>query len=103
MNVIMGWVSLAAAVVAVVVGLSTLYSFGVSRRKAAMEEGKKDERFQQMAKDLERAFDKIRTLESANHVSDKSLGEIKIMLANIKESLDKLSEKFDRHCEGSEA
>lgn len=96
---VLQWISTVGSFVALCVGVTVLFNFGVTRRKAAMEAGRKEEQMEQLKKDLDHAFEKIHALEDGRHVTETALVEIRTILTNIKESLDRLSTKFDRHCE----
>lgn len=99
----MMWVSFAAACMALVVGLITIYNFGRQKGQAKVEEGKKQEKFDQIMRDLRAAWDEIRILKGCNTETDKVLVEIKTTLKYIKESIDEIKENWTRHMEDRDA
>jgi len=93
------WVSLAGAMASMIVALIAIYNLSSTKRKAAVEEGKRQQEIFQMEKDLERAFEKIRSLEHGNHTTSNTLTEIQTTLRYIKETVDRLAIKLDKHCD----
>lgn len=99
----MMWVSFAAACMALVVGLITIYNFGRQKGQAKVEEGKKQEKFDQIMRDLRAAWDEIRILKGCTASSDKTLAEIQVTLKHIQDSLNRVEAKLDRHLEAPDA
>lgn len=86
-----------ASILAFLVGLTALLGFILSRRQAAIEEGKHLESIQQLRRDLDQANVKIRELEDGSHGRDVSVGEIKANIERLLEAVRRIESKLDDH------
>ena len=64
-----------------------------------MQEGKRQKELEQVRTDLERAHEKIRSLENGGVETGRVLTEIKTSLKYIEEGIRDMRTKLDRHCE----
>jgi 5-bromo-4-chloroindolyl phosphate hydrolysis protein len=89
-------IAIIISVLSIIVSLIAIFNFLSQRRRAAMEEGKKDNEIEQMRKDLDRAHEKIRTLENCNAVNDKDIALMKRDIEYIKVSVDEIKEILNK-------
>jgi hypothetical protein len=96
------WVSFAGTLVSLIVGCTAIYNFSLARRQAAMAEGKRMQEQDQIRRDLDRAYEKIRVLETGGQTTALELVEIKTTLKYIRESIERMESKLNHHCDGGE-
>jgi len=89
-----------ASMVALIVSVLAIVTFIVARRKTAIEEGKHIQTVEQLQKDLERAYAKIRLLEDVSHERDVMTGEIKADVKHLLEAVKRIEAKLDGHIIG---
>ncbi len=92
-------IAIIISILSVMVSLITIYNFFLQRRKAAMNEGKKNLEIEQMRKDLDRAHEKIRNLEGLNAVNDKDIALMKRDIEYIKASVDEIKDILNKRGE----
>lgn len=84
------------AYLALVVAVSSLMGHWRAQRKAAMEEGARVEQTSRMKQDLDRVFEKIRTMEGCFHTRDLEMEGVKKDIAYIKETVDEIKDAVKR-------
>ena len=95
----MTWVAFAGSLISLIVGLTAIFNFGAARREAAVQEGKRQKEFEQMRLDLERAHEKIRSLETGGNEMGRVLTEIKTSLKYIEDGIRDVKERLEKHCD----
>lgn len=86
-----------ASVTAFLVSVTAIVAFLVSRKKAAIEEGKQLKEVEQLRADLDRAHEKIRDLTIKVHAGDVSLASIGTDVKNLLEATKRIEAKLDGH------
>ncbi len=91
--------TLVIAVLSALASLTAIATFLTKRRRAAMEEGRRQQIVEEIRKDLDRAHVKIRDLEC--RVSDASgdMRELKTDVKHILDAIKSMETKLDRHLE----
>jgi chromosome segregation ATPase len=84
-----------ASLVAILLGASGLVTFGLSRRKAVLELGKKDGDIERLRKDLDHLYEKVRTLEARVSAADGDTREIKADIRHILEAIRRIETRID--------
>jgi len=86
-----------ASVLAILVSIVAIFGFILSRRQAAIEEGKHLENIQQLLREHDQLNAKIYDLESRGHVRDVDVGEIKTNIEHLLEAVRRIELKLDEH------
>jgi predicted nucleic acid-binding Zn-ribbon protein len=87
-------------IIAIASGLASLAAIATflgNRRRAAMEEGKRQQIMEQMRQDLEHAREKIRDIEGKFSVADGDMRELKTDVKHILNAIERLEGKLDGH------
>ncbi len=79
--------------------LTAILTFLGKRRRAAMEEGKRQQIVEQIRKDLDRTLADIRGLENKLADTTGDMRELKGDVKHILEAVDNMAKKLDRHLE----
>lgn len=85
------------AVLAIAGNILSFIRFGSMAKEKAVAEGKHLETIDQLRRDLDRAYEKIRTLETAKGETEGDIIEIKNDLKHIIKAIERLEKKLDGH------
>ena len=88
--------SLVLSLLGLITGIIAILTFAGTRKKVAIEEGKHLALVDELRKDLNHAYDKIRKLEEESRGNDKILIAMQTDIKHILASIEKLSEAISR-------
>lgn len=86
-------------VIAIIGCLLAVSAWIDSRRKAAMKEGEQKQTVSQLRADLDKARERVAILEDRLREADGDVREIKADIKHLISTVDRMSEKLDRHLE----
>lgn len=84
---------------AILAGLIGAAGWLDSRRKAAMKDGEQKKAIDQLEADLNRAHEKLRSLEERVRTTEGDGREMKADMKHILDSIERMEKKLDRHME----
>lgn len=96
-------VALAVAIASGLASLMAIFTFLGNRRKAIMEEGKRQQIVEHIRADLGLAHDKIRDIELKIYSTEGDMRELKNDVKHILNALERLEGKLDSHIEREKA
>lgn len=88
------------AVLAIAGHVLSFLRFGSLAKERAVAEGKHLETIDQLRRDLDRAYEKIRMLEGTTNTTEGDIIEIKNDLKHIIKAIERMEKKFDSHIDG---
>jgi hypothetical protein len=87
--------ALVASLLAGAVSIVGLIGFGFERKRAFMEDGKRNGEIQQLRKDADDAHSKIRSLETAVHCTELDVAGMRQDIQHILLALTRIEDKLD--------
>jgi uncharacterized protein YhaN len=91
--------TLAISVISALASLTAIATFLGKRRRAAMEEGKRQQIVEQLRCDLDHAQADLRDLERRLSGASGDMRELKSDVKHILEAIESMASKLDRHIE----
>lgn len=85
----------AIAILSALASITVVVTFFGTRRAAAVADGKRQEQFDQVRRELDRAMEKIHILETRMSDGDLSVAEIKTDIKHVLFALARLEKKID--------
>jgi len=80
----------------ILVALAAIAKFFDLRRHTVLDEGRRREVIEQLRRDLDHAYEKVRELERDNKKTDRMMVEMKTDIKHILKSLDEIKEKLEK-------
>jgi len=84
-------------VISILASLAVITTFLGTRRRAVMEEGRRQQEMDQLKLDVARAWSRVQELEIKLHTSDMSVREIVTHIQHVLTAIERLEGKLDTH------
>ena len=78
-----------------ILGLIAIYGFYSTRKKAAMEQGKREGKIEQLKVDIDGLGTKVRALEDESRCTDITLAELKTDMRNVIDALNRIEGRIN--------
>ena len=79
--------------------VTVVATFLSTRRRSAMDEGKRLEQMEQMRRDIEKAWARVHDQEQKLAKHDTDVGQIVTNLGHVLKAIERLETKIDKHLE----
>jgi predicted RNase H-like nuclease (RuvC/YqgF family) len=91
--------TLLIAIISGLASLAAIATFLGNRRRAAMDEGKRQQIVEQIRQNLDRARERIREIENKLSTTEGDMRELKADVKHVLDAIERLEGKLDRHIE----